>query len=257
MKFSKLRYSNLYQDLRNNFFILFLRKIYYKFSPWHLSLRIKHLERDLSFLMLRDKNSFLKDGKGVIHVGANIGQERYIYDSYLKNVLWFEPIPSIFDELQKNLEKFPDQKAYKQLVTDKDKKLYDFFVTDNFASSSIFELKLHKVMWPSVRHSKKISLESITLDTFFNENKINIEKYDTMVMDTQGSELLVLYGSERILKNIKYIKTEVADFESYSNCCQLKDIDDFLTKKGYKMIEKNCFESHKVGNYYDVLFIKE
>ena len=63
-------------------------------------------------------------------------------------------------------------------------------------------------MWPSVRQSKKISLESITLDTFFNENKINIENYDTIVMDTQGSELLVLYGSETILKNIKYIETD-------------------------------------------------
>ncbi len=257
MQYSKIKDSNFYQNLRRNFLFSFLRNIYYSLSPWHLFNRIKKLEKEVEFLYLKDKNIFLKDVKGVIHVGANLGQERYLYDSYSKHVLWFEPIPSIFNLLQKNLKNFPDQKAYQLLITDKDRKHYDFHITNNYQSSSIFELKLHKSMWPGVRPLQKISLESITLDTFFYKNKINIQKYDTLIMDTQGSELLVLHGSENILKNIKYIKTEAADYESYKDCYQLKDIDDFLTKKGFKMIEKICFKSHKVGNYYDVLFIKE
>ena len=63
MKFSKLRYSNFYQDLRNSFLFSFLKKIYCSISPWHLSLRIKRLERDYSFLMLKHQNSIKRLSK--------------------------------------------------------------------------------------------------------------------------------------------------------------------------------------------------
>jgi len=76
-------------------------------------------------------------------------------------------------------------------------------------------------------------------------------------MDTQGFELLGLKGAEKILKNIKFVKTEAANFESYEGCCQLKDIDDFLLKRGFTLISKKNFMTCEIGNYYDVLYIKE
>ncbi len=258
MIFVKLDINNLFKRYLSDVFILkFLKKVLSKIWSWNLLSRIDKLEKEVEFLKLKEKNIFLKKAKGVIHVGANTGQERNLYDHYSKNVLWFEPIPSIYKKLQENLKHFPNQKAYKQLVTDKDKKLYDFYITNNYASSSIFELKLHRSMWPMVKPLKKINIESITIDTFFYEKKINISKFDTLIMDTQGSELLVLRGAEKTLKNIKYIKTEAADYESYKDCCQLKDIDKFLSKRGFKMIFKDCFFRHEVGNYYDVLFAKD
>ena len=115
---------------------------------------------------------------------------------------------------------------------------------------------MHKSVWPSVREVKKIKLESITLDTFVKVSEINISLYDTLIIDTQGSELLVLKGAKKLLKNIKYIKSEVADFESYKGCCKLNDIDEFLTQKGFRLIYKSCFKRHEGGNYYDVLYEK-
>src|SRR6266404_1018899 len=56
-------------------------------------------------------NRYLRQVSGVIHVGANTGQERYLYASYGLDVLWIEPIPSAFDELCKNISVLPKQRA--------------------------------------------------------------------------------------------------------------------------------------------------
>ena len=41
----------------------------------------------------RDGDRFLKEVSGVVHVGANTGQERGIYDKLSLDVIWIEPIP--------------------------------------------------------------------------------------------------------------------------------------------------------------------
>ena len=110
---------------------------------------------------------FLKDSKGVIHIGAHLGEERYLYDYYSNNVSWFEPIPCIYDQLNKNLKNFSNQFAFNKLITDVDKKEYDFHITNNYCSSSIYEIKLHEILWPEVKEINTITLKSITLDSFF------------------------------------------------------------------------------------------
>jgi len=90
------------------------------------------------------------------------------------------------------------------------------------------------------------------------EEHIDYSEYDSLIMDTQGSELLVLKGAVSILKNFTYIKTEVPDFESYTGCCQLADIASFLTRHGYREFsrQKNA-EKPNVGSYYDIVYKRE
>ena len=79
--------------------------------------------------------------------------------------------------------------------------------------------------------------------------------YDALVLDTQGSELLVLKGAIDILPHIKYVKTEVADFESYASCCQLKDLDAFFREHNFRRIAERRFAYKEgIGSYYDVLY---
>ena len=76
-----------------------------------------------------------------------------------------------------------------------------------------------------------------------------------LVIDTQGSELMVLKGAESILHHFIYIQTEVPDFEAYKGCCQLKDLQLFLNGMGYQEISRNKFATHpNGGSYYDVIF---
>ncbi len=201
-------------------------------------------------------DAFLRDVSGVIHIGANAGQEKEIYARYNLDVIWVEPIPEVFLRLKSGLEKFPRQQAYQYLITDRDNEEYTFHIANNEGqSSSIFELELHKDIWSEIYFEKSIQLKSVSLTTLIKRESIKIDKYNALIMDTQGSELLVLKGAESLLRGFKYIKTEVADFEIYKDCCQLKDIEDFLSKQGFKEFSRNKFASRaEGGSCYDIIY---
>jgi hypothetical protein len=62
------------------------------FSTW----REKWIGHKLAHL-----TSFLRKVNGLIHIGANIGQERAIYAEYDLRVAWIEPIPDVFERSAK------------------------------------------------------------------------------------------------------------------------------------------------------------
>jgi FkbM family methyltransferase len=145
------------------------------------------------WLTINNPHRFLRGVDGVIHVGANSGQERELYAKYHLRVLWIEPLPNIFEKLQENIRGFPAQSALMALVTDKDDVEYVFNVASNDgASSSVLELGRHGEIWPEVHYVSSIKMKSVPLDTLLS--KVNGE-YQALIMDTQGSELLVLKGA--------------------------------------------------------------
>lgn len=201
-------------------------------------------------------NNFLHEACGVVHVGASIGQERDLYASHGLSVLWIEPIQEIFNILSDKIRPYKNQIAVQALVTDVDGKDYSFNISNNAGkSSSIFELNQHKDIWPKIAYQSKRNITSTTLSTVFKTRQIQEECYNTLIMDTQGSELLVLQGAIPILRNFKFIKTEAADFESYVGNCYLRDINSFMNEYGYTEM---CRETQKLKgdgrNYYDVVY---
>ena len=210
----------------------------------------------LSATLRRDPDRFLWDVSGVIHVGANAGQERDRYDSLGLRVLWIEPIPMIFKILQANIKGFPNQRAIQGLVTDRDDESYQFHLSNNSGlSSSILDLKQHKDIWPDVHYVASIPLTGTTLTSLLQRADIDPSDYQALVMDTQGSELLVLRGAVPVLQHFRYIKTEVPDFESYADCCQLADIDTFMTQHGFRESSRDMFANRaEGGSYYDVVY---
>jgi FkbM family methyltransferase len=199
---------------------------------------------------------FLRDTCGVIHVGAHVGQERERYSQYGLRVLWVEPLPDHYAALQRNIAEYGDQQAIQCLVTDKDDAEYPFHVTSNAGgSSSILPLDMHKDIWPDVTTTRTIMLRSKTLPTALREQQIDVSAYDALVMDTQGSELLVLTGAAPLLGAFKYIKAEVADFEAYTGCCQLAQVESYLASHGFREHARNVIAQHPGGGrYFDVVF---
>ena len=203
-----------------------------------------------------DIDAFLTDVKGVIHVGANAGQERDLYARHGLNVLWIEPIPSVFERLQANLSGYEQQHCLCNLVTDKDGENYVLHISNNEGlSSSILDLDRHKEVWPEVGYVGQITLKGVTLSSLVADKGIDLTRYDSLVMDTQGSELLVLRGASSILDQFKYIKTEAADFEAYEGCARLKTIRRFLGRHGYREWRRARSAYRPwVGSYFDVVF---
>jgi FkbM family methyltransferase len=204
------------------------------------------------------QDPFLLDARGVIHVGASFGQERELYQSLGLPVVWVEPIPEVFAQLRQNIATFHRQIAVQALLTDRDGVEYTFHISNNEGmSSSILELDLHRDIWPDVDYTHEIQLISKTLPALLIENAVDPAAYDALVMDTQGSELLILQGATPVLHHFRYIKTEAPDFESYRGCCLVSDLAQFLDGHGFDEHARHKFAERKQGgSYYDVVFAR-
>lgn len=217
---------------------------------------IKTVLRPVKKALTKNIDRFLRDVSGIVHVGANTGQERNEYESLNLRVIWVEPIPHVFAELQQNIADFPNQRAYQALLTDADNKSYEFNVSSNNGeSSSIYDFKDHKDIWPDVSMSQKISLTSLTLPSLFQREEVDPALYQALILDTQGSELLVLQGSVPLLQGFTYIKSEVPDFESYEGCCQLDEMNEFMTQHGFAEFQRKRVAGRSgVGTYYEIVY---
>jgi FkbM family methyltransferase len=200
----------------------------------------------------------MRELNGVIHVGANTGQERDEYARYGLNVLWIEPIPWVFDELKKEISLYASQRALEYLVLDEDGKRMTLHVSNNQGlSSSVMDLALHRDVWPSVHFTSDIEIQSYKLDTIIDREHINLRDYDGLVLDTQGSELLVLKGAERVLRNARMVKVEVADFEAYAGCPRPEQVADLLGIYGLKEWMRTPFAEHSNGGrYFDIIYFR-
>jgi len=165
--------------------------------------------------------------KGILHIGAHKCEELETYLKYVTTdkILWVEAIESL---VKQNLEKNPDLKIIKAVVSDEDDKNVEFKITNLANCSSILDLKYHKEIHPDIKVVKTISTQTKTIQTLYKENNINPSEYNTLVMDIQGAELSALKGMGSILDNINIIYIEVNEKELYEGCCKLEDLDTFL-----------------------------
>ena len=207
--------------------------------------------------MLPD-DGFLREVPGVIHVGANSGQERDKYAASGLNVIWIEPIPSVFEALQGNIAAYPKQRAFRSLLAAEHGAEYDFHISSNAgASSSIFQFAGHKDIWPGIDYVEDIRIAATTLTRLLETEKIDLNEYGALVLDTQGSELLVLKGAIDVLNQFRFVKAEAADFEMYAGSCQLEDLAEFMRRQGFTLRRKTPFARREAGGtYYDVVFAR-
>ncbi len=197
-------------------------------------------------------HDFLSASTGIIHVGAHTGQERDLYGDL--PVIWIEAVPLVYKVLCERIADKPNQKALQYLVADG--KRHRFGLASNACqSSSIFDLKLHTELWPDVGFVAATEIDSVTLADVIDEHKIDLDVYDTLVVDVQGAELLVLKGAGDYLKRFRWVMAEAADFESYEGGCQLRDLEAFLTKNGFARFGLFGGNSRPdVGTYYETLY---
>tara|TARA_X000000368_G_C22967558_1_gene683902 strand:- start:21 stop:668 length:648 start_codon:yes stop_codon:yes gene_type:complete len=170
---------------------------------------------------------------GILHIGAHECEELEYYTNELKvndnNIIW---IDAIEEKVKKNKTK-NIKNVHHALITDVDDKQYNFNISNNYQSSSIFELGTHKYRHPEVRYIKQIHLQSITIDTFLKKHNYNPALYELWNFDIQGAELLALKGGETCLKHVKILYLEVSNEELYKNCNLITEIDEYLNQNGF------------------------
>ena len=203
--------------------------------------------------MVDPPHAFLKGRSRLLHIGGNVGQERAIYDRLGLEVLWIEPIPSVFDELTRNIASFPRQRAVQALVTDQAGQKHRFNVANNNGrSSSILALGQHKDIWPEIDFCDALDLTSTTVDRVAAESGLT---FDALTIDVQGAELLVLKGATETLHSVEVIGAEAADFEIYKGCTTVDELKNHLRPLGFRLDRQRLVTPHPVGGAcYDLVF---
>jgi len=160
----------------------------------------------------RIENEFIKKSQGVLHIGAHLGQEGERYSHYGVSVLWVEAIPSVFEELEKNISGFPNQVA-----------------SNGLASSSMFKFG-HELGFNEIYMKSTISLPMIRLDSLYTSE--SLAGYNHWVLDVQGAELLVLKGAGDLLRHCKSLLVEVSTRQVYEGGVSWYQLESFLSDFG-------------------------
>lgn len=175
---------------------------------------------------------------GIIHIGAFYGGEKDFYKTLnIENVLWIEADPDTYKKLLENVKPNGTTCIAENFAVTNENGIAKFHRTNNGQSSSLLELNLHKVIHPDVLFKETIEVTQKRLDTYFQESQYDVKKYNVILIDVQGAELLALQGAVNTLKTIDCIIAEVNYAELYTNGTNIWDLDKILADQGFLRID--------------------
>lgn len=163
----------------------------------------------------------VKSDSAVLDIGANIGYFTLLMARQAKRVYSFEPEPRNFQTLQKNIE----------LNNIKNAKLYNAAVTETSGTSTLYlcdsNRGMHRIYQSDWCKEGTTHVKTIRIDDI-------VDHADFIKIDVEGSELGVLKGMRKLLKERK--STVLMEFHPPSIIeygAQPADIYDFVTSLGY------------------------
>lgn len=189
--------------------------------------------------------------KGLIHVGANDGEEIPYYKSRgIQNLMMFEPLAKPYAKM---VELYPDVKAYYGGLSNKSESRV-MTVTENDKASSTLELidcddyENHPVFkdW-NMGQLPKVGEVTAYFERF--DDVFSAKDYDVLVIDAQGMEREVLEGFGNELDHIKVAVIECSETPVYKGEASASEIIQFMSDKGFE-------QRTPVKLHNDILFTK-
>ncbi len=156
---------------------------------------MKPVEQDSPRVRSALLDQYKRRAKGILHLGAHLGQEARDYAELNKPVVWVEALPHIHARLAKTIEQFPGQRALCALLGDRNGAQRIFHISNNSegVSSSIFQFGGYgsgdNSLWPELGLAMvdSLTLPMFRLDTLLLGNDIDARQYDFWVVDLQGA----------------------------------------------------------------------
>jgi FkbM family methyltransferase len=194
--------------------------------------------------------------KGVIHIGAHVGDEAKLYLAYdIKNQVWVEPQPEYYAVLLGRVSKNPDAYVYKLACGSKPGTAKMNILQGNQGmSNSLMKPKVHLEYYPKLKVCGEIEVEIETLDNIVRDNEIDLDKFDTIIIDVQGYELEVLKGAAKTMLSMNHAWIEVNNVETYEGCPLVDEVDAFMADYAMMRIHTHWFGPNKA--YGDALYAK-
>ncbi|MBL8760069.1 MAG: FkbM family methyltransferase [Phycisphaerae bacterium] len=192
--------------------------------------------------------------RGVIHVGAHLGQEAAAYRACgIERQLWIEPQPDIFARLCAMLPSDERVTAVNVACGESAGVATMHVLSGNEGmSNSLLEPELHLRKWPEFRPGATIEVAVKRLDDVVEERKLSAAEFNLICVDTQGFELPVLRGATRQLSHADALVCEVSAVELYKGGTRVEELDVFLHERGFLRV-KTRWASGCVG---DALYVR-
>ena len=182
----------------------------------------------------------LPDNPIVVDAGAHIGVDSEYFAKKFPRGLVFsvEPVSEIFQSLNKRMKDYKNSILVQVGLAE-----FSGVATINLssgesdASSSILIPKDHLAHHPKVFFKNSERIDVLTLTDFMDYH--NIQVIDLLWLDLQGLEPAVLRKSERVLKSIRLIHTEVSFIETYKGVELFPEFNAYLKSHNFKLLKLN------------------
>ena len=183
------------------------------------------------------KNLFSQNSiipKGIIHVGAYDGKDIKLYQTLnISKIFFIEANPTVFERLKANTTRSSvDVTVVNYAISNQNGKV-TLYVNSMVQSSSILPLKHYRDIYPNIKETHQLIVESKTLDNLLEELELSPTDFNILNLDIQGAELLALQGATNLLKYIDVVYTKVNYEELYEGCALAEEIDEFLGQTGF------------------------
>ncbi len=120
--------------------------------------------------------------RGVIHIGAHVGQEYSIYKRLsIENMAFFEPQKELFNQLKETISTSENIQFYNTALGNHTGTVKMYIDNYNQGSSSILQPKLHLIQRPDIKFESE---ENVIIDKL--DNIIDSRDYNFINMDVQG-----------------------------------------------------------------------
>lgn len=182
----------------------------------------------------------------LVHVGAHLAQERHRYEALgYRRILWVEGSEAVHARLAESLAAHSAERAVAgrpavehitacALLTDRDGDEVPLreFSNDGMSSSIFSATETLKARWPDLHETGRLqATRTRTLDGLLAE--LDFGAVDTLVVDVQGAELLVLKGAPKTLSQVKSVVTEVSTQPLYEGGVLFPELSRFLQAQGF------------------------
>lgn len=216
-----------------------------------LHLNLTNVGRDPFLDMVR----FLPENRRtlIFDVGANEGQSiQKFRDRFPHSIIHsFEPSPSTFQTLRAYVQGLEDVYSWNYALGALPGKMKLLENKNNEMSSF---LPLGVLGWGEIIKETEVPVQ--TIDQFCL--KEDIRKIDILKSDTQGFDLEVLKGAERMIRSnaIGLIYLEITFSEIYENLPSLADIFTFLTSHSFYLVSfYRIYYRSQLASWTDALFV--
>jgi FkbM family methyltransferase len=186
--------------------------------------------------------------KGVLHIGANVGEEAPVYDQLgIKKQVWIEGNPEVFLKLKQNINHNPQAVALNYVIGDENKPVTFHIANNGSQSSSVLELGVHSTQHPDVHYVRDIETTMHRIDSL----GLDLTNVDFLNIDLQGFEMQALRGMGDLLKQFRWAYLEINRDDTYKGCSQVDSMDLFMIGNHFRRVETKW-----VGCWGDSLYIK-